>query len=162
MTLDRNSKLVKFSYFLNPTTTQVDHTRKVVTSWGTEESYREYSKIPFQTSLCAFFWRTFVFMPLAALAVVLAVCGGIYGLGLLVVTFMGYVVYGTLLVGACALALWEALRVSEYLGEKRTGRKIANAIADFGEALENAPLTQITLGMFKAFKTKACPIIRIE
>lgn len=71
MTLNPNSPLVKWTYFLRETETHYKYTGE-----GIEV---EQARVPRVTTLCRFFWRAFVFMPLFWLLISSAVLGLVYG-----------------------------------------------------------------------------------
>lgn len=144
MTLNKDSKLVKFSYLLE---------RK---KW--QGADLGYSKIPAQTSLCAFFWRTFVFMPLFFCAALLAVVGGAYHL---VIHWQITLV----ILAAIALSLGIIYLMSQ-AGKRRVVQRIFSPVGD----LIDATVDRVTYSSgwkafwagFKTIKGKVCPVIEFK
>lgn len=85
MHLSRDSKLVRFSYFFF------------------------HNGPPEQTTLCAFFWRTFVLNPIVLLAAATAIAGVVFMFGhaiFLIVSFLGFFYSLALILFVVGLAIW--------------------------------------------------------
>ena len=134
--LSEQSKLVRWTYFLR--------------DLNYNSSASIYSKIPAQTTLCRFFWRCFVFMPL------------FWCLPLAFLTLVGMVIYMAYLdFGLLKMLLFSGAvtgGVALLFGSLYTARAVsrASSIKAFKANIANSTFVQ---GL-KAIKSKVCPILR--
>lgn len=147
--LNKDSKLVKFSYML----------RSSKPVYNEKGLHVEHSKIPRQTTLCRFFWRTFVFMPLFCIMTVTA------ALTLLILggsIILDNLVGASITAGAAVLGLllveWVKLLTKKGYVDKAIDTAIVGPIDTTVLAVKNSLFFQ---GL-KTLKGKMCPIIYFE
>lgn len=148
MVLDRNSKLVRFSYYLYPRRYydileyRADGT--VVRATGGR------SKVPASGSLCAFFWRTFVFMPAGGLVMA-------FGLGSFVYGILTLLMRTPILVASlCGLLVWGVVTLEDYLSKRPVKHR------QYKPPFWERPGPQAFFQGFKTIKGKVCPVIEFR
>lgn len=120
MTLNSDSRLVRFAY-----------------SWPPD------SYVPVKTTLCRFFWRTFVFMPLAYAIMI--------GLPVTMTLMFAYETPKAFLTIVLGL-IWSVVLISSN----------ADVIENRFEAIRDRVAPTVFWQGVKSLKSKVCPIIRFD
>lgn len=154
MKLRADSKLVRFGYQLN----QEERRYQDLSRPG----WVMHSRIPPTTSLCEFFWRTFVFVPFALLSGVGVILGAVAVLGVLIYRYFSTFVL-TLEVAAIAAVIMGILQLGIKLGIiNAAATRVGASIDKLATKVVDADVTQVVLGFIKATKQKMCPIIELD
>lgn len=160
MKLDRNSRLVRFAYCLRRPRALGYNTDKGFVSMAQYHSmtyadyvnYRllnvVYSGVPERTSLCRFFWRAFVLMPLAIIPV-----GVVIGL-----TTLGGIVANAVVDSADAVVP-KAIQKLQATGIDDAMDRVADKLQAGVLWTIRAVTDNIFIRWAKAAKQQACPII---
>lgn len=144
MKLDRNSRLVKFAYSLDseraiPTgQTKHEYSDEAGGTIVWHETVYTTSQVPLRTTLCRFFWRAFVFVPIAYVTIVPF-------LWIISMIAMGFSMIPTGTVGARIADKFDA--AGDYLSDKAFA--ITDALSPIGR-------------FFVALKNQVCPIIELK
>ena len=155
MVLDRDSKLVRFSYMLCAKQDQQDYTQ--LDQYG--HPHYEYSKVPYKTSLCSFFWRTFVFTPLALLCIMagisfvltMAVVASWKRPDIFFMILAGLVIAILLIIGINYTANHKLVQNSYYKVAYKLDKRVFSTTA-----------WQVFVAGVKTLKGKMCPIIELK
>lgn len=148
MKLNKHSKLVKFAYWMDTarwTGKYVTTTGEIVSDqqlWKRTDITlysQEMSSIPARTSLCRFFWRAFLIVPLVSVPVV--ICYGVVAAGGLIGGLISGIPFPKTNLG-----------VGKYLDKAADG--ISNVVG--------AVLDSVFIKGLKAIKARVCPIITFE
>lgn len=148
MILDRNSRLVRFGYLLNPP----------VYRWTPEGRYTKQTRVPLQTSLCAFFWRTFVFMPILCLSLLFITVEGV----ITVIRFWQFFLLGCAIAGVTLGSVFLIVQAAQR-------QLMSKVLTPVGESFDRGVDRIIFSSGWKAFwggvwaiKGKICPIIQLK
>lgn len=142
MELDPKSKLVRFAYFLRTKEGQPIYDQE---GWIADMNY---TNVPRTTTLCAFFWRTFVFMPLFWLVSVVG--GG----GLLSVFIYNIVKDPGAFFVAAGIILAILIIVACVMSLPAIFKALKTAATD-----TTVTPVKVAVEGIKTFKSKFCPII---
>lgn len=169
MKLDRDSKLVKFSYLFH----MLLHAEKNYPTgeiwkdpYGGEYPVRQYAIIPFYTSLCAFFWRTFVLVPGVLVGFTTAVGFVLYQLAMLCGVYTLEVAYvlrfaGLVAATVAVLAGTEKRWAQWFTSNGAVNRGMTHVADTIDRVLDSDTMQTFWQGL-KAIKGKVCPRIELR
>lgn len=144
MELNPKSRLVRFAYFFTPGDNHPNHT------WG-----------PKQTTLCAFFWRAFVLVPLAWLIIATWVGIAIFETIKHPLQALVVVMGAVILIGSTALIgiIQEHFRKRKELEREQ---KLLDYVNGVQRPTPDPTAFRVFLWWLKAKKRKFCPIIEFK
>lgn len=169
MKLDRTSTLVKFSYLIHIllNAEKAYPTGTITTRWdNTQVQDMEYAVIPFRTSLCAFFWRTFVLVPGiiiglgTALSVAAYMLARFLGVHLLEVAYVLAALGNMAVIGM--LLIWAEPWIKPAFVKGGVLDRMTTKLDDRITASIESGAVQSFIQGLKAIKHKVCPIIELK
>lgn len=156
MVLNRDSKLVKFSYLLYKNKYRYHPDAPYDAYYGAKWWH---TNIPATTSLCAFFWRTFVFMPLLTAGSVAIAAGIIGGVGLFIYRYP----FDFLAISGIVLTTLVIVFGAAHATRTKTAKRIASkAKKRMLDPIIYASTWRVLVEGVKAIKGKVCPIIELK